>query len=176
MKSGFSTLRGGTKEGTMSKQSDYTPEDWKTIAAAPILAGLYVSMADVSGPVGLAKEALAAGKATAEAAAAGDNELIRSIGETMKQSARANLPELPADAGQARGALLEACKRAAAAVKTRSPAEAEAYGKWLIAVSRKVAEGAKEGGFLGFGGMRVTEKENAALGELGSAVGVRAEG
>ena len=50
----------------MSKQSDYTPEEWKAITAAPMLAGLVVSVSDLSGPVGTLKEAFAVAKSVAE--------------------------------------------------------------------------------------------------------------
>lgn len=34
----------------MSKQSDYTPEEWKTISAAPVMAGLLITVSDFSDP------------------------------------------------------------------------------------------------------------------------------
>jgi hypothetical protein len=40
----------------MAKQSDFTPDEWKTLAAGPLMAGLYVSLSQASGPIGLAKE------------------------------------------------------------------------------------------------------------------------
>ena len=70
---------------------------------------------------------------------------------------------------------LAAC-RAAAAVLARktTPAEAEAFGRWALSVGRRVAEATKEGGFLGIGGMLVSEKERATLSELATALGVPA--
>ena len=49
-------------------------------------------------------------------------------------------------------------------------------GKVLVDKCRQAvaAEAAKEGGFLGFGGTQVSEKEQAALSQLGAALGVRA--
>jgi len=40
-------------------------------------------------------------------------------------------------------------------------------------VSQKVAEAAKEGGFLGFGGTQVSEQEAATIKELSTALGVK---
>ena len=41
-------------------------------------------------------------------------------------------------------------------------------------MSQEVAEAAKEGGFLGIGGVRVSEAEQAALREISDALGLPA--
>jgi hypothetical protein len=158
----------------MSKQTDYTPEEWKAIAAAPILAGLLVSVSDLSGPIGLAKEGLAVARAVTETAGGTATELIKTLAEGIgAQGSRPELPELPRDQAEARAALLDRCKQAAAAVTQKSPGEAEAYKQWLVTLARKTAEAAKEGGFLGIGGTRISEGENAALKDLAATLGVR---
>ena len=43
--------------------------------------------------------------------------------------------------------------------KKAKPDEAQGFKQWLVAVTQKVAEAAKEGGFLGFGGTQVSEQE-----------------
>jgi hypothetical protein len=50
----------------MSKSTDYTAEEWKVISSAPMLAGLLVSVADIGGPIGMVKEAMAVVKAVTE--------------------------------------------------------------------------------------------------------------
>jgi hypothetical protein len=54
----------------------------------------------------------------------------------------------------------------------KSPAEAEEYKRWLVSLARQTAEAAKEGGFLGIGGTRVSEGESTAITELAAALGV----
>jgi hypothetical protein len=55
----------------------------------------------------------------------------------------------------------------------KAPApEAEGYKRWLLTVAQRVAEAAKEGGFLGIGGVRVSEAEQATLAEIAGALGV----
>ena len=44
--------------------------------------------------------------------------------------------------------------------------ESKAYLDWVLGIATKVAESAKEGGFLGFGGERVSEEEERFLAEL----------
>jgi hypothetical protein len=58
--------------------------------------------------------------------------------------------------------------------KKAKPDEAQAFKQWLVSVSQKVAEAAKEGGFLGFGGTRVSEQETSALRDLTAALSVKA--
>jgi hypothetical protein len=41
----------------------------------------------------------------------------------------------------------------------------------LNGLASKVAEASKEGGFLGFGGVQVSDAEKAALAEISSALG-----
>jgi hypothetical protein len=50
-----------------------------------------------------------------------------------------------------------------------SPAEAEAYRTMLIGVSEQAANASKEGGFLGFGGVRVSDKERSFISEVKAA-------
>ena len=58
-------------------------------------------------------------------------------------------------------------------VKAKSPADAQEFRTWLMSIARKAAEAAKEGGFLGIGGTQVSASEQAALAQLGTALGVR---
>ena len=77
----------------MSKQTDYTPEEWKTITAAPIMAGLLITLSDLSGPIGTAKEAFAVIKGVTDTAAGTSNELIRAVGEGIRQRGKPDLPD-----------------------------------------------------------------------------------
>jgi hypothetical protein len=59
-----------------------------------------------------------------------------------------------------------------AIVEQQAPAEVDAYKAWLMAIAVQVANASKEGGFLGFGGTRVSGGEQAALERLSSVLGV----
>ena len=159
----------------MSKSADYTPEEWKAISSAPMLAGLLVSVSDLSGPFGMIKEAMAVVKAVTETATNTSNELIRAVAEAVKTGAgKPDTSELRTDPARARAILIERCKQAAAFVGQKSASEAEEYKRWLVTLARKTAEASKEGGFLGIGGTLVSEAENAVLGEIAAALGVSA--
>lgn len=157
----------------MSKSTDYTPEEWKMISSAPMLAGLLVSVSDLSGPVGMVKEAMAVVKSVTESANSTSNELIRAVAEGVKAGGgRPDTSELRTDPTNARAILIERCKQAAALVGQKSPPEAEEYKRWLVSLARKAAEASKEGGFLGIGGTLVSDAEKAALRDIAAALGV----
>jgi hypothetical protein len=48
----------------------------------------------------------------------------------------------------------------------KAPQDAAALKAWLPSISQNVAEAAKEGGFLGFGGVRISDAEKAALADI----------
>jgi hypothetical protein len=112
-------------------------------------------------------------QAVRESAGSSPSELIKALAEGIgAQGSRPELPELPKSQEAARTALIDACKQAAAMVAQKSPAEAEEYKRWLVLMAQRTAEAAKEGGFLGIGGTRVSEGETTALKELATALGV----
>jgi len=51
-----------------------------------------------------------------------------------------------------------------------APDEAAAFTAWLQEIAQKAAEAGKEGGFLGFGGVAVSETEKATLSEISAAL------
>ena len=158
----------------MSKATDYTPEEWKVISSAPMMAGLLVSLSDMSGPIGLAKEAMAVVKAVNDTASGTTAELIKSVADEIRsQGGRSDLSEIRSDPANARAALIDRCKQAVALVEQKSPAEAQDYKRWLLSMAHSTAAASKEGGFLGFGGTVVSETETAAVRDLALALGMK---
>ena len=51
-----------------------------------------------------------------------------------------------------------------------TPEETAAFGRWLVAAAQAAAEAAKEGGFMGFGAQQVSEREQAMLDRVRTAV------
>ena len=62
------------------------------------------------------------------------------------------------------GALLDA----------KAPEDAPTFKAWLRQTANRAAEASSEGGFLGFGGVRVSDAEKATLAEISDALGLRA--
>jgi hypothetical protein len=56
-------------------------------------------------------------------------------------------------------------------VRARStPAEYDAFRAWLLATAQAAAEAAKEGGFMGFRAVQVSEGEKAMLDQMKAAL------
>jgi hypothetical protein len=160
----------------MSSKNDYSAEEWKAISAAPVAAGLLITLSDASGLVGIAKEAMAAGKAITESVVSDAPEIVKALAESVKSGGgRPELPDVPkGDREQTKSALIGAIKSAVEAVESKSPAEAHAYKTWLVSVAEKVSQASKEGGFLGIGGTVVSSSEQEALEQLAGVLGVKA--
>jgi hypothetical protein len=162
------------REVAMSSKNDYSAEEWKAISGAPVAAGLFITLSDASGPVGIAKEAMAVGKAITESAMGDAPEIVKALAENVKSGGRPEMPDVPrGDSAQTKVSLINAIRTAVDAVETKSPAEAEAYKTWLASIAAKVSQAAKEGGFLGFGGTTVSDDEQEALRQLSDVLGTR---
>ena len=62
----------------------------------------------------------------------------------------------------------------AAILDARAPHDAAAFKDLLISISQKVAEASMEGGFLGFGGVRVSDAEKATLADIRQSLAMSA--
>jgi hypothetical protein len=165
------------KEPSMATKADFTEAEWKTIVGTPPMVGLAVAMASPNGPFGVMKEMLSIGMELAHMVKGGSsNPLLNAIIDDVK--ARATKPEMPAGASspaQAKAAALANIKAAAALIDQKAPgAEGVEFKKWLLALANRVAEASTEGGFLGIGGVKVSDAEKVALTEIAAALGVAA--
>jgi hypothetical protein len=163
----------------MAKQDTFTAEEWTLLRLAPSFAASGTAAADPSGLFASIKEAGAGAMGMAEAlkansgldfvALAADRSFPGMpdpqtlLGEGTREQQMQNLKQ----------AVLDRVKSAADLVTGKaSPAEAEAYKKMLVSVAQEAANASKEGGFLGFGGVRVSDKEQAFIAEVSKAVGI----
>jgi hypothetical protein len=163
----------------VATKADFTAEEWNEIKRAPFMAGLAVVAASPSGPFGVVKEMFAVGRMLAETKARGASTQVVSAvvgdleaGGVHDQSAPPAL--LGKSPDQIKSYAVESCRRAAAIVDRKAkPDEAQGFKQWLVSVSQRVAEAAKEGGVLGFGGTQVSEQEASVIKELSSSLGVK---
>jgi len=167
----------------MANKLNFLPEEWVTLLESATVAGIAVSAADPSGPWGTLRE-LSAGSA-ALAAAGRDphaNDLVRSVISALDtDEGQADLQNAlrkrfagatdPADVVQRSLAIL---KETSAILEAREPKDAAAFKAWLLSVSKQVAEAGTEGGFLGFGGVQVSDAERATLDDIAKALGLPA--
>ena len=159
----------------MTAKADFTDEEWTRLKRAPFIAGMAISLSDPGGPIELVKETAAALKTVTGAAAQGDRgELVTALAAEV--AAEAKERKNPLSGFKAKGALagqeiLEelAAVNAIASAKA-SPEDAEAYRAWLEDAAQEAANAAKEGGFLGFHAVRVSEGEQRMLDKLAEAL------
>ena len=162
----------------MTDKTNFTPEEWKLLLESVMMAGIAVSAAEPSGLWGLLKESFASGNALLTAKMdPGSDALIKAVVadfETAegRSTARDGLKEKftgnkPAEI---KVRCIETLRQAGALVDTKAPGDAAAFKGWLRQISQHVAEASKEGGFLGIGGVPVSEAEKATLTEISSAL------
>jgi hypothetical protein len=65
---------------------------------------------------------------------------------------------------------VEELRAVALIVDTKAPEDADAFKAWLQGIAQKAAEAATEGGFMGFGGVAVSDREKATLAEISAAL------
>ena len=71
---------------------------------------------------------------------------------------------------QLAAAFLALGKQPASRAAAKAPGDAAGFKAWLGQVGQAVADAASEGGFLGFGGVQVSEAEKATLDEIAVAL------
>jgi hypothetical protein len=159
----------------MTGKSDFTDEEWARLKRAPFIAGMAISLADPGGPIELVKETAATLKTvTAAPEDAGRGQLVTALASEV--GAEAKERKNPLAGFKAKGALagqeiLDELRAVNEIVTAKaSPEEAEAYRAWLLDAAKEAADAAKEGGFLGFHAVRVSEGEQRMLDKLAEAL------
>lgn len=159
----------------MISKSDFTPEEWQLVFSAAPLAGLAITAASPSGPFGVMKEVFAVGLAMSDAVKQHNpNPLVQAIVQDIQ--ARATKPERPANLTtpeEAKQFALDRLRQAGELIGRKAPPDvADGFKKWLLALAQRVAEASSEGGFLGFGGEKVSDAERTTLRDIAAALGV----
>ncbi len=159
----------------------FTEDEWFLLLSTPSMIGASVAAAGQSG-LGTIKEAVASLETIAGAAKSyPNNELITELVKRVE-----NRDEAKTQAGkytdmakaklqgkkpeQLTQEMLDDTKRVMALLKEKAPNALEDYKAWSLAVAEKVANAAKEGGFLGFGGERVSEGEKTLIENIRAAL------
>ena len=159
----------------MSGKADFSVDEWDLLRSSPMMASLLVVAASPSGPVGLIQESTAAGKIIMETAGTAQTPLLKALSEDVMQTMSMPRPPAGATAEKVQDAAAEILRRTSALLSTKAtPEEATEVKAWLAKIAQATAEAAKEGGFLGFGGTSVSDKEEAALTTLHAALGLLA--
>ena len=173
----------------MTSKADYSDAEWTRLKRAPFLAGMGISLADPGGPIEAVKETAATLKSVVAAADGDDHgELVQAIARDVRDDAsRRKTPMAgfkPASGATAGVEILDELREVDRLVAEKATADeaeqfrprrhATAARAWLLAVAQDAANAAKEGGFMGFHAVRVSEGEQRMLDQLRQALGARA--
>jgi len=162
----------------VTDKSNFTPDEWKVLLESVMAASIAITAAEPSGLWGLLKESFAGGTELAKAkmdpsADALVKAIVGDFGTTegrsitrdgLKDKLKGSKPT------ELKDRCVEILRQAGAVVDAKAPGDAAAFKGWLRQISQHVAEAATEGGFLGFGGVAVSDAEKATLTEISGAL------
>ena len=159
----------------MTGKADFTDEEWTRLTRGPFIAGMAISLSDPGGPIELVKETAATLKTVTDVAEQGDRgELVTVLAAEVAADAKARknpLSDFKAKGAQVAQEIVDELAAVNAIVSAKaSPDDAEAYRAWLKDAAQEAANAAKEGGFLGFHAVRVSEGEQRMLDKLDQAL------
>lgn len=159
----------------MVTKADFTNEEWQTVMIAPQMASIYISLASPGGLVGALKEMMVFSKLIAEAEKeASSNGIINAVAADfmalIEKKEKLNMPEMGKNAEDIKTQCIKTLRSLDVLLKEKAPEEADGYKRWVYKAAKNSAEAAKEGGFLGFGGVQVNEAETEALREIAGAL------
>lgn len=170
----------------MKKLENYSEEEWAVVLATPQLVGMAMTGAGSSGLIGSTKEMFASAQSMVNAKKEyGSNTLIQSLIpdttdpkktlEDAKNQRKIIMERLKSSniksSEQLSEIILSDCKAAISVLEQKESPEVVAdYKHWILEIAEKVANAAKEGGFLGFGGEQFSEKEQKLFEKLKKAL------
>ncbi len=155
----------------MSMKSQFTPDEWQLLLDVPPLVGTAVMVAGSSG-LGTIKEAFTLANSVLRGKSEFvSNELIAAlIDARLEDGDRSEVEQLTHNTyrqmkpDELLVAVLGKCREVRQLLSQKStPQEAEQFCAWTLDIGERVAAAAKEGGFLGIGGERVSSEETRAL-------------
>jgi hypothetical protein len=163
----------------MASKANFTTDEWSRVLASPMVASTAITAADPSGLWGLLQEGMAGGWSLAKAKQdPSTNTLIKAVGQDFADGDARNLARERVQATFKDAQPADLIRRAvdelrsvASLLDTKAPEAAGAFKRWLQEIAQKAAEAATEGGFLGFGGVAVSDAEKATLAEISAALG-----
>jgi hypothetical protein len=160
----------------MTSRSDFTDAEWERLGRAPLVVAMAISLADPGGPLETFKESSAALRTLAEAARDGGyGEFVQSVARDVAARAQRRqtpLGDFKPDRGNARQEVLAELRTVNALLQQKAtPEELAQFREWLRTAAQRAALAATEGGFLGFGVERVSDREQQMLETIGRIFG-----
>ena len=161
---------------------NYTESEWEVVSSTPQLVGVAMAGAGSSGLFGSTKEMFASARSLMAARKDHtDNPLVQAIlpdtSDPKKAMADAKvqrdlvMERMKANniksAEDLQNLILGDCEKAVSFLNEKeSPETVQGYKEMVLKIAETVANAAKEGDFLGFGGERFSEKEKQLFSKL----------
>lgn len=172
-------VAGNQETLNMTEKTAFTALEWDLLRLVPALVSAGMSSADRSGFFATVKEASAGIRSMSESYRGSDVELLQAFADDRSTPGIPDPRELLGEGDRAQQRMnlkTEVMSRLQQALslleQKATPEEIRAYKQMLHDVAENVAEASKEGGFLGFGGVRVSERERNFLEELDQMLGL----
>lgn len=160
----------------MTGKSDFTTDEWSQLIESTMLASVAITAADPHGLWGMLQEGwanaqglMAARQSSTPLIKAVVEDLTTSEGRTIaRDDIKKRLEGAPAADISARA--LTGLTSVAALLDAKAGADAGPFKQWIYDQAKNVAEAGTEGGFLGFGGVKVSDNEKATLKQIAAAL------
>ncbi len=154
----------------MTTKSDFTDEEWTRVLRAPFVAGMAISLADPGGPIEMSKETMTTMKSATNPPSR--EQLLTEIALDIQSMTQQRQSPISGFKPQAAQQILDELGAVSEIVTTKATAEeASAFKQWLLTTAQATADAAKEGGFMGFGAVQVSEGEQKMLDQVRAAIG-----
>jgi hypothetical protein len=146
-----------------------------------MVTGMAITAADPSGLWGLLKESMSSGWALLSAKQdANANTLVKAVaqefasgeGRTLMRE-RLQATFTGAQPADLKRKAMDELRAVSSILDAKAPEDAAAFKAWLREIAQQAAEAGTEGGFLGFGGVAVSDAERATLAEISDALSAR---
>ena len=142
----------------MTTKTDFTDEEWTRVLRAPFVAGMAISLADPGGPIEMSKETMTTMKSATNPPTR--EQLLTEIALDIQSMTQQRQNPISGYKPQAAQEILDELGSVSEIVSSKATAEeAAAFKQWLLATAQAAADAAKEGGFMGFGAVQVSEGE-----------------
>src|SRR5262245_33401177 len=158
----------------MTSKASFTDDEWGRVLRAPLVAGMAITIADPGGPIEVSKEMMATLRAATGPPS--QEELLAAVALDIqamvqeKQNPARNFK--PTSAATAGSEILDELRAVDAIIAEKAtPEETQAFRGWLVVAAQAAADAAKEGGFMGFHAVQVSEGEQVMLDQLRGALG-----
>lgn len=176
----------------MSMRQNFSEDEWLTLLQAPMQALVAICLADKVDPISFLQELRAGIKLVSEEISRSDlpGDLVPALlsstaeldrqdplsGEELqlkKQFELLGLMQTFKNANEGKNAAITHFQKVAAILSLKvTGVEANNCKAWLMSLAEKVAQAQKEGGIMGIGASRISDREAVVLKQLAGALGL----